>query len=209
MGNDIDMPEYNPIERTDAQGVEHNNGQSPPESIADADRPQGRRRSQLKNLMIGALIGSLVGLIAILGVVIYLNRGQIPMMKPAELEAAASRWNQRGPASYSMDLEQLSDAKEKMHVEVRNGEVTSMTFNGQPSARRLWSQWTVPGLFEFIRIDLRRNEEAEKHAGGSLPQPVLQQAEFDADGLPSTYRRTELSSDQVGGWRIVAFRRTE
>jgi hypothetical protein len=161
-------------------------------------------------VMLGVAIGSVVGLLGTIGVAIYMNRGQLPIMHAAELAMAESRWKERGPGGYTMDFEGTFDIKGHMHVEVRKGEVTAMSLDGRPSQPRLWSQWSVDGLFEFIRTDLKRNVEAENHVGGSLPQPVLQQAEFDPDlGFPRAYQRTELATGQSGGWRIVSFNRLD
>ncbi len=156
------------------------------------------------------VIGSVVGLVVMVWLIVFLNRGQLPIMQPAELKAAEQRWHERGPSSYNMELEGSFGSKGHTHIEVRNGEVTSMTLDGRPSRRRLWNLWSVSGLFEFIETDLRRNTEAASHERGPLPEPVLQQAQFDPDlGLPRAYQRTELDSGQSGGWRIVKFESVE
>ncbi len=171
-----------------------------------AQDQSGRRFSRLRNLIVGVLIGSAVGLVGTIGLLIYLNRGQLPIMKPGDFQAAERRWKERGPVDYVMDLQQVSDTKEAIHVEVRNNEVIDMTLGGRQTAKRLWPLWSVPGLFEFIRIDLKRNENAEKDPAARSSQPVMQQAEFDTDGLPRAYRRTELATGEVGGWSIVSFK---
>jgi hypothetical protein len=128
-------------------------------------------------------------------------------MSATDFEAAVSRWNERGLKNYEMELEGNFDIKGKLHVAVRNGEVTSMSLDGQPSPARIWEYWSVNGLFGIIRRDLDRNEAAAKNPGGPLPQPVLQQAEFDPElGFPRRYQRSEISSGQSGDWRIVSLR---
>ncbi|HKD35581.1 MAG TPA: DUF6174 domain-containing protein [Pirellulales bacterium] len=161
---------------------------------------------RLRSVLLGAVIGSAAGLIGMISLVVFLNRGQLPIMRPGDLKAAEQRWRLHGPASYKMDLEGTFEIKGQMHVEVRNGEVTAMSLDRRPSPPRLWNLWSVSGLFDFIETDLKRNEEAAHHEGGAVPEPVFQQAEFDSDnGLPRAYQRTELVTGQSGGWRIVKF----
>jgi hypothetical protein len=160
----------------------------------------------MRSVLVGAVIGSVVGIVGIIALAVFLNRGQVPIMKPAELEAAERRWHERGPANYIMDLEGSFDIKGHMRIEVRGGEVTAMSLDGRPSPPRLWHLWSVGGLFDFIETDLKRNTDAARHEGGPLPEPVLQLAQFDPDlGLPRAYQRTELASGQSGGWRVVKF----
>jgi Family of unknown function (DUF6174) len=195
----------------DAERVQAKNGQPPATDPLDAGMVARRRsRTRLRNLVLGAVIGSVIGLVGTIGVMVYFNRGQLPIMTPTEFEAAVSRWNERGPKSYDMDLEGNFDIKGKLHVEVRNGDVTAMSLDRQPSPARIWEYWSVSGLFGVVRRDLDRNQAAAKNPGGSLPQPVLQQAEFDPDlGFPRRYQRTEISSGQSGDWRIVSLRRAD
>jgi hypothetical protein len=198
--------------RDDAAAPAAKNGQSDPDQGPLGNPISGHRthRSRLRSVMLGVVIGSAIGLVGTIGLVVFMNRGQLPIMRPADLDAAEGRWTQRGPASYIMDLEGSFDIKGNMHVEVRNGEVTAMSLDGRPSAPRLRNLWSVRGLFDFIWTDAKRNAEAANHAGGPLPEPVLQQAQFDPEfGLPRGYQRTELSTGQSGGWRIVKFERLD
>jgi Family of unknown function (DUF6174) len=205
----IFMSQDDLAKRDDAPAPAAKNGQPDTERGPISDPSSGRRRpfrSRLRTIMLGVLIGSMIGLVGTIGLIVFLNRGQLPLMRPGDLEAAESRWKQRGPTNYNMDLEGSFDIKGHMHVEVRNREVTAMSLDGRPSASRLWHLWSVSGLFEFIEADVKRNVEAANHEGGALPEPVLQQAEFDRElGLPRGYQRTEVSTGQSGGWRIVKF----
>jgi hypothetical protein len=180
-----------------------NNGQPDPQATPLAANASAQGRSRLQNIVLGAIVGSLVGLSGIIGVMVFINRGQLPLMKAGEFEAAEARWNQRGPAGYDMDLEGNFDFKGRLHVEVRNGAVSAMTLDGQPEPPRLWDYYSVPGLFGIIRDDLKRNE-----ASATNPEnAVIQQAEFDAElGFPRRYQRSGASAGQGGDWRVVDFR---
>jgi hypothetical protein len=205
----IFMSQDDLAKRDDAPAPVAKNGQPGTERgpLSDSSSRRRRpRRSRLRTVMLGVAIGSIIGLVGTIGLIVFLNRGQLPIMRPTDLEAAESRWKQRGPTSYNIDLEGSFDIKGHMHIEVRNREVTAMSLDGRPSPPRLWRLWSVSGLFEFIEADVKRNAEAANHEGGALPEPVLQQAEFDPElGLPRGYQRTELSTRQSGGWRIVKF----
>jgi hypothetical protein len=206
------MAKDDPAHEADADAPSAANGQ-PEFPAAPLDAPTGpprRSRLRLRSVLLGMVMGSVVGLVGMVSLVVFLNRGQLPIMQPAELKAAEKRWHERGPTGYNMDLEGSFGSKGHTHIEVRNGEVTSMSLDGRASPPRLWNQWSVNGLFDFIEADLRRNTEAAHREGGQLPEPVLQQAQFDPDlGLPRAYERTELDSGQSGGWRIVKFERVE
>ena len=171
----------------------------------DEPAPCVRRRRISLRFVAGAIVlGTALGLIATVVVLVVSTRGQPPRMTSDAFEAAREHWKRHGPASFEMDIEQSLGLTGKIHVEVRHEQVTAMTINGEPAAPRLWDSWSVPGLFGIIRLDLDRNSAAA--AAGQSQPVVFQQAEFDADnGLPRVYRRTELEGGQSVEWRITAF----
>lgn len=174
-------------------------GDSPrDDSLSTARRP---RRISLRFVAGSIVLGVALGLIVTLVLLILSSRGQPPRMTAEGLKAAERRWRDHGPASYTMEIEQSGGINGKIHVEVRSEQVTAMHINGETAPPRLWDNWSVPGLFEIIQLDLDRNQQ-------SPDSPVVfQQAEFDAaNGLPRVYRRSELSAGQTVEWRIVAFR---
>jgi hypothetical protein len=189
--------------RGDSKDRPATNGRSNADAAPPSQNASLCGRSRLQNIVLGAIVGSLVGLIGIIGVMVFINRGQLPLMKAGEFEAAEARWNERGPVSYDMDLEGNFDLKGRLHVEVRKGTVSAMTLDGQPEPPRLWDYYSVPGLFGIIRDDLKRNE-----ASATNPEnAVIQQAEFDVEfGLPRRYQRSGASAGQGGDWRVVDFR---
>jgi hypothetical protein len=185
--------------------LETNNGRPAPDPTANPLRTR-RGRTRLQNIVRGVLLGSLVGLVGVFGAMVYFNRNQLPLMKAAEFEAAQTKWKDRGPANYDMDLVGNFDLKGRLHVTVRNGRVTAMTLDGEPKPQRLWDYYSVPGLFGIIREDLERNAAA---AAKSEPV-VMQQADFDPVlGFPRRYQRSGASAGQGGDWKIVLFRAIE
>jgi hypothetical protein len=185
--------------------LETNNGQPSPDVPANS-RGSARGRTRLQNIVLGAILGSAVGLIGVFGAMVYFNRDQLPLMKAADFEAAAARWNEHGPANYDLDLEGNFDLKGRLRVLVRNRKVTAMTLDGRAEPERLWDYYSVPGLLGIIRDDLDRNARAD-----AKPENlVVQQAEFDPEfGYPRRYQRSGASAGQGGDWRIVRFRAVE
>ncbi|HEX3999049.1 MAG TPA: DUF6174 domain-containing protein [Pirellulales bacterium] len=170
----------------------------------DERRPVVGRRSRISlRFVAGAIVlGVTLGLVATVVVLLISSRGQLPRMTAADFKNAERHWAEFGPASYEMNVEQSLGLSGKIHVEVRQRQVTAMTINGEPAPPRLWDNWSVAGLFEIIQLDLDRNTDA----AGQSPV-VFQQAEFDPDtGLPRVYRRTEMSGGQTVEWRIRSFR---
>ncbi len=171
----------------------------------DESAPVVRRRRISLRFVAGAIVlGTAIGLILTIVVLVVISRGQPPHMTSSDFEAARQRWQRHGPASYDMDIEQSLGVSGKIHVEVRKGQVTAMTINGEPAAPRLWDNWSVPGLFDIIRMDVNRNDAVVN--APDQPIPVFQQAEFDPiNGLPRIYRRSEPDGGQTVERRIVGF----
>src|SRR6266566_7146944 len=157
------------IENFDSDRTQPKNGQ-PETDGPPSPTLQLRGRTRLRNIVLGAVVGSLVGLVGVIGVMVLINRGQLPLMKAAEFEAARARWNERGPANYDLDLEGNFDLKGRLHVEVRKRLVSAMTLDGQPEPRRLWDYYSVPGLFGIIRDDLKRNEASATNPENAVVQ---------------------------------------
>jgi hypothetical protein len=202
------MPEDQLQDGPDSSQREGSHGQ--PASEADDEFAGGsaprRAKSGLRSVVAGMVLGTAVGLVGTLIVLVLINRGQPPIMTAADFEAAVARWKEHGPESYDLDFDVGLDLVGKLRVEVRRGEVAAMTLEGQPTRQHIWDSWSVPGLFEIIRLDLARNQSAAKNPEGPKSPPVLQQAEFDPElGFPRRYRRTELSTGQWGQWQISRF----
>jgi hypothetical protein len=162
-----------------------------------------RRRVSLRFVAGLILLGTTFGLVAVLVLLIVGTGSQPPGLTPKNFQTAQQRWNENGSANYDMDIQQSLGINGKIHVEVRAGQVTKMTINGALAQARLWDNWSVPGLFEIIGLDLSRNNDA---AAQSQPAVLFQQADFDpTNGIPRDYRRMDLSTKQTAEWRITSF----
>ncbi len=162
-----------------------------------------RPRISLRFVAGSIILGTALGLAITVILLIVGSRGQPPRMTAEAFQAAKRRWSEFGPRSYDIDIQQSLGINGEIHIEVRSQRVTKMTVNNTPAPPRSWDNWSVPGLFEIIGMDLDRN----KSATNSPEIVVFQQAEFDPkSGLPRVYRRTDLASNQSVEWRITAFR---
>ncbi len=154
------------------------------------------------------VLSCVLGVAVAIGVIAWFNHGQPPIMKPEELDAAEARWRQHPATNYDLDLDASLGLAGKMHVEVRNGEVVLVALNGQPTRRHLWEYWSVPGLFEVIRLDRDRNLAAAHDPAVAESGTILQQAIFDPEnGIPIVYRRSDANTGQSGGWKVTHFQR--
>jgi hypothetical protein len=150
-----------------------------------------------------------LGAALVVGVVIAWQSGnRIAKLTPEALVAAQRRWNEHGPASYNLDVSLSGSQNGSIHVEVRDGEVSTMSRNGiVPHQRRTWEYWTVPGQFDTIEEE----SEMAKDPTGGFPAPpgaqVVQRAEFDSTyGYPRRYHRSVLGTQLEIRWEVTSFR---
>jgi hypothetical protein len=176
-----------------------------------------RRPSKLRNIAIGVALSAVIGVAGILALLALLRRESLPPITIVDVNAAAARWADNGPADYDMDLEQTGVNPGQIHVEVRRGQVTVMTLNGHPTRQHLWDDWSVAGIFAIIRRDVevcmpelnaKANHQAtaenQAAAESSIP-PVLPRGLFDPrDGHPLQYHRiTPTGAD--ANWHMIKF----
>ncbi len=167
--------------------------------------PSWRRRHPLAT---GALLGlagaALVGL-----AVLIVNAA---MHRPTQLtqeayEAASARWDAQGPASYDLDVELGGRRAGKVHVEVRNGEVTHMTRDGiEPKQKRTWYYWSVPGQLDTIEQELEMAKDPANSYGAPKASGAVLWGEFDPKyGYPRTFDRIVMGADQEVHWKVTRF----
>lgn len=181
------------------------NGQ-PFEASANPNRSPARRL-RLSSIILGAVLGTLAaGLIAV-AVVIVLLRDPTPLLTQEEFDAAESRWEQHGPKSYNLDVLIGGKRAGKVHIEVRNGDVTNMTRDGiQPRQRRTWGVWTVPGQFDMIGLELESAKDPVAGFQAPAGSQVVQRAVFDRTyGYPLRYSRDVLGTDIQVNWETINF----
>ncbi len=160
--------------------------------------------------MLGIVLGVLL---AAIGVAAYLiaTREAPPRLTEEAYEAAVKRWDAGGPASYDLDIELSGNRSGNIHVEVRDGDVVHMIRGGvEPSQKRTWYYWSVPGMLDTIGREL----EMARDPAASLHDPKITEmdmwAQFDPKlGYPVRYDRVVLGADFEVHWRVTKFRAIE
>jgi hypothetical protein len=161
------------------------------------------RRSPLVWIALAALAAAVGTAVALQLFVVQ----RIPDLTPDALDAAEARWDKRGPASYDIDFEIRGAQPGEVHVEVRDGEVTTMTRNGvTPKQPRTWIYWSVPGRFEEIAREMELAEDPEHEMNAASGTRILLRCEFDPDlGYPRTFHRMIFGGGPEVYWHVTNF----
>lgn len=122
------------------------------------------------------------------------------------------KWQLAAVSDYDLVVAVTGRQAATYAVQVRNGEVTSATRDGQPlPQQRTWATWSVDGMFETMARDL---ESVEKHTSGraeaNTPQLQLRAAFHPEWGYPQRYLRTEIvrvGANPEVSWEVVRFDR--
>jgi hypothetical protein len=165
-----------------------------------------QRRFRPAALVVGVLFGAMAVAAGLLTYA-FLNRNTTPLLTRADYEAAAARWNARGPANYNLDVLLTGNRPGKIHVEVRDGQATTMQRDGVvPRQERTWYYWTVPGMMDTIAEELEMAEDPAGSFGVSGASEVIQRAQFDPEfGYPRKYDRVVLGADFEIHWEVTKF----
>ncbi len=172
---------------------------------------QSPRLQRLSRNAAGFFAGGIIGLIATVIVWRGLSgESAIPPLTAADWQQAFRQWDSAGVRDYDVEVAVTGRQAATYSVQVRDGQVSSATRNGEPlPQRRTWTTWTVEGMFETIARDL---ESVERHATGraesNTPQLQLRAAFHPELGFPQHYLRTEMvrfGSNPEVSWRVVKF----
>jgi len=149
-----------------------------------------------------------VGLAALGGVVleVFVARN-VPELTESALASAEARWDERGPASYDMDVEIRGAQPGTVHVEVRDGEAVAMQRNGfTPRQPRTWVYWTVPGRFEEIERELEMAADPEHEMQAAAGTRIELRCAFDPEyGYPTEFHRIIYGGGTEVYWRVTRF----
>ena len=154
-------------------------------------------------------IGMLFAVVAIVGVVALLQTfvvQRIPELSEARLENAEDLWQRAGPASYDMDLEIRGAQPGRVHIEIRNREVTAMTRDGRTPPPRTWDVWSVPGLFDTLERELVLAEDPVHEMDAAAGTQLRLRCDFDPQyGYPRQYHRYVSGGGPEVYWRVTRF----
>ena len=81
-----------------------------------------------------------------------------------QVRQARAVWDRKGPHDYDMTWSQKGSVQAIYHVRVRDGKPISVNSEDQPLERRLYSSYTMTGLFEsieeFLELDAKPGKPA-------------------------------------------------
>ena len=184
------------------------NSESPHVDHAAAGTHAAQPRASRPRRALAVMLGLAGALIVTAVVFFFIMRSNLPRLTQADFDAAVARWEKNGPADYGLDLELAGNRPGEIHVEVRGGNVVHMIRDGvEPSQKRTWDYWSVPGQLETIREEL----EMAQHPATSFNVPegsqVVIWAEFDPQlGYPKQYHRVVLGAAFEVHWTVTRFR---
>jgi Family of unknown function (DUF6174) len=152
--------------------------------------------------------GLLLGLAAALVGLIAVSRATgLPRLTREAYEKADRLWDAGKVANYNLEVDVTGNRPSRIHVEVRDGQATHCFRDGvEPSQRRTWYYWTVPGMFDTIGLELEKVDDPATGFGAAAGSSVVLRAEFDEQlGYPRRYSRTVASQNLDMGWTITRF----
>ena len=177
-----------------------------PPSTAPSESPRRDGRLSPRALIV-ALLAAVVTIAAVIVFLQAFVARHIPALAAAEFELAQARWQQRGPASYEMEIEIRGAQPGMVFVRVLNGEVVEMSRDGRaPRQRRTWDAWSVPGQFDMIERELEMAEDPEHEMQVAAGSETQLRAEFDPQfGYPRQFHRTMFGGGPEVYWRVSRF----
>jgi hypothetical protein len=177
---------------------------TPPASAAHS-APASRGRGS-RWMLLFVLSSALICFVGAAGLLRLFVAQRIPELTAAELEKAEELWERVGPASYEMDLEILRGRPGKVHIEVRNEQITAMTRDGVTPKQHTWRYSSVPGLFETLERELEMAEDPVHELGAAAGTRWHLRCEFDpVYGYPRQFHRYVYGGGQEVYWRVTSF----
>lgn len=157
-----------------------------------------RRRLPWRWIALGVALGLAIGIV--------LARKPGSDLSGEALAAARARWQQRGPAGYTLEIETRGAVADTKVIEVRDGEVVAMTTGGAAVPESAWSYWTVEGLFGFLDEEIANAARPQAAYGVDDPRQVVLRAAFDDEwGYPAFFLRHVLGKNRSVEWEVTRF----
>ena len=179
-------------------------------SDAPDHQPRGRpatRRVSSRSIVIGVIVVGLVAVVNVAGIIYFMRPENDPLFTQQSLDKAEDRWRQHGPASYDMDIEVSGRQHGNVHVEVRGGQPSLVTYNDKPLNNDAQIHpWTVDGLFDVIRHEADLAENPQHGFPAPHGSRAILRVSYDPRlGYPRRYHRVVTSSDLEIRWKVTRF----
>jgi len=139
------------------------------------------------------------------GALLWNSGGSLNTATRAELGAAEAKWKRTAPDDYDITVEVGGRRAATYRVEVRGGTARAAWLNDRPiSQRRLFSVWSVPGMFDTIGREFDLMESSREGKPGT-PRDVRIQCRWHAHyGFPQSYQRLAAGGDEIF-WEVTRF----
>ncbi len=134
-----------------------------------------RRQNRAGGAACGLLAARRLGLAAaIVGVILFSRATGLPRLTRQAYENASRLWDAHQPAHYNLDVEVTGNRPSRIHVEVRDGQAIHCIRDGvEPSQRRTWYYWTVPGMLDTIGQELDKIDDPATGFGAAAGSSVV------------------------------------
>jgi hypothetical protein len=155
--------------------------------------------------MLIASVGGIVVLVLLFAVRHFFGES-LPELTEKLLDAAMTRWEEKGPASYDLDLEIAGRQPGIVHLEVRDGEVTVANRDGRPTPERTWDEWSIPGQFDTLIRELEMAADPQGEMNAPRGARIWLRAAFDPQfGYPRKFHRYASGGAIEMSWRTTSF----
>jgi hypothetical protein len=147
-----------------------------------------------------------VTIVCVLGLVWFLLGERIPDLTAERLAAAEQIWEKNGPKSYDLDVTIRGTQPGQVQLQVRNGQPTAMTRDGNSPPERTWDVWTVPGQFKMLDDEMALAADPN-HKGQGVPgSQVWLRCDFDPKyGYPRIFHRVITGGGPEVFWQVTKF----
>ena len=130
-----------------------------------------------------------IGFFAALILAVPYFPGRTDPVTRERLDEARKLWLKAKVKNYDLDLETRGAQSGRYHVEVRDGQLATITRNGTTADPAAGEYWTVDGLFRVIEEELDAAEQPDGAAFGARSQVWLR-ARYDSRlGFPIRFVR--------------------
>jgi hypothetical protein len=178
--NDLSSPPNDPLPGA---------GDASTSSAASAISPAEASHFSARSLLL-ALFAAGIGLLLLLVTLKVLFGQRLPPLEPDSLEHALGQWRANGPSSYDLDVHVGGAQPGRVHVEVRNGQVTTATRDGRPLPDRGMDVWSIPGQFEMLEREFEFAENPQREMQAPQGARLWLRCAFDPKfGYPLRFHR--------------------
>jgi hypothetical protein len=157
-------------------------------------------------VVVAVFLAALLAVVGGIAGVRLLIAERLPDLTEDRLAQAEQLWQNAGPQNYDIDVELRGTQPGTVRVQVRGGDVVTMTRNGRIPQPWTWPYWSVPGMLETLERDLELAADPVHETGAALGTQWRLRCEFDAElGYPRRYHRYVSGGGPEVLWRVTRF----